>query len=185
MILREGKTPSGAEVRTVLKHVVKRIRRHWPKVHILVRGDSHYGRDEAMQWCEETPGIDYVFGFAGNDTLAALTREGADELATERGLSGKERLRSFKAFRYGAKSWDKERRFVARIEATPKGLDVRYVVTSLRAGARHLYETIYCARGTAENRWSRDRKSTRLNSSHSQISYAVFCLKKKKKKYNV
>src|SRR5438309_4354758 len=29
----------------------------------------------------------------------------------------------------------------------------------------------------------RDRKSTRLNSSHSSISYAVFCLKKKKKKY--
>src|SRR5205085_6532712 len=29
---------------------------------------------------------------------------------------------------------------------------------------------------------SKDRKSTRLNSSHSQISYAVFCLKKKKKK---
>src|SRR2546430_13303906 len=35
------------------------------------------------------------------------------------------------------------------------------------AGARHL---------------ARDRKSTRLNSSHSQISYAVFCLKKKKTK---
>src|SRR6266853_5874551 len=33
-----------------------------------------------------------------------------------------------------------------------------------------------CTRGPA-----RDRKSTRLNSSHSQISYAVFCLKKKKK----
>src|SRR5688572_32157593 len=35
-----------------------------------------------------------------------------------------------------------------------------------------------------DRRWrpgtSRDRKSTRLNSSHSQISYAVFCLKKKK-----
>src|SRR5688572_31534487 len=31
---------------------------------------------------------------------------------------------------------------------------------------------------------SQDRKSTRLNSSHSQISYAVFCLKKKKKKTN-
>src|SRR2546429_2676797 len=30
---------------------------------------------------------------------------------------------------------------------------------------------------------SRDRKSTRLNSSHGYISYAVFCLKKKKKKY--
>src|SRR2546430_13574007 len=32
---------------------------------------------------------------------------------------------------------------------------------------------------------STDRKSTRLNSSHSQISYAVFCLKKKKQKYVV
>src|SRR5688572_32446787 len=32
------------------------------------------------------------------------------------------------------------------------------------------------------HRHERDRKSTRLNSSHSQISYAVFCLKKKKKK---
>src|SRR5688572_32097271 len=31
----------------------------------------------------------------------------------------------------------------------------------------------------------RDRKSTRLNSSHSQISYAVFCLKKKKKKQKI
>src|SRR2546430_10672566 len=30
----------------------------------------------------------------------------------------------------------------------------------------------------------KDRKSTRLNSSHSQISYAVFCLKKKKKQHN-
>src|SRR5215204_6914125 len=31
----------------------------------------------------------------------------------------------------------------------------------------------------------RDRKSTRLNSSHTVISYAVFCLKKKKKKHNL
>jgi hypothetical protein len=48
MILREGKTPTGVEVRTILKHVIALIRRHWPKVGILVRGDSHYGRSEAM-----------------------------------------------------------------------------------------------------------------------------------------
>jgi Transposase DDE domain group 1 len=150
MILREGKTPSGEEVRTVLKHVIGRIRRHWPRVHILVRGDSHYGRDEAMEWCE-SQGVDYVFGFAGNDVLQALTREVADAIAVRRALSGEDNRRGFKAFRYGAKNWGKERRFVARIEATPKGLDVRYVVTSLRAGARQLYETLYCARGNAEN----------------------------------
>src|SRR5438270_7096928 len=36
--------------------------------------------------------------------------------------------------------------------------------------------------GRSQSRTREDRKSTRLNSSHSQISYAVFCLKKKKKK---
>src|SRR3712207_7057976 len=35
---------------------------------------------------------------------------------------------------------------------------------------------------TAEEGWEPDRKSTRLNSSHANISYAVFCLKKKNKK---
>src|SRR5216683_3452227 len=42
------------------------------------------------------------------------------------------------------------------------------------------------ARITGSRSWwsgPRDRKSTRLNSSHDQISYAVFCLKKKKKQY--
>src|SRR2546428_7657665 len=34
----------------------------------------------------------------------------------------------------------------------------------------------------SRGRMARDRKSTRLNSSHDQISYAVFCLKKKKRK---
>src|SRR5438874_9068030 len=38
--------------------------------------------------------------------------------------------------------------------------------------------------GNDNNFFGRDRKSTRLNSSHVEISYAVFCLKKKKKKKN-
>src|SRR2546430_9172173 len=38
-------------------------------------------------------------------------------------------------------------------------------------------------KGTGNAELRLDRKSTRLNSSHSQISYAVFCLKKKKKTY--
>src|SRR2546426_11545391 len=46
---------------------------------------------------------------------------------------------------------------------------------------RHL---IVLMRRHPEDRAVRDRKSTRLNSSHLVISYAVFCLKKKKKKTN-
>ncbi len=54
--------------------------------------------------------------------------------------------------RYGAKSWGYKRRVSARIEATTLGLDIRCVVTNLRTGsAEWLYDTLYCARGQAEN----------------------------------
>ena len=36
-----------------LKHLVRRIRRHWPRTRLTFRGDSHYGRTEAMAWCED------------------------------------------------------------------------------------------------------------------------------------
>src|SRR5688572_31366132 len=72
----------------------------------------------------------------------------------------------------------------------------RYPVVGARHRREHGYlsidrcrATAYAARQSAArtNRSAhggQDRKSTRLNSSHSQISYAVFCLKKKKKKQN-
>lgn len=150
VILREGKTPAGVEVRTILKHAIGRIRGHWPKVRILVRGDSHYGRVEAMEWCEKQ-GVHYIFGFGGNAVLKAMTQEAADALCVERATSSAAKLRTFATLRYGAKGWNKERRMVARIEATRNGLDIRYVVTSLKGTAKHLYETVYCGRGRAEN----------------------------------
>ena len=155
IILRAGKTPGGAEVRTILKRVVAGIRRRWPRVAITVRGDSHYGRPEAMAWCEDN-GVDYVFGLAGNDVLRARLRAVADDLCVRRaqGLasgSGEEKRRTWAETSYAARSWTRQRRVVARLEATALGLDIRYVVTSLAGSARHLYHTVYCARGNAEN----------------------------------
>src|SRR5688572_32151087 len=52
-----------------------------------------------------------------------------------------------------------------------------------RRGVAHLPHTLQQPRLASPLQQAvEDRKSTRLNSSHSQISYAVFCLKKKKKK---
>src|SRR5688572_32247438 len=51
-------------------------------------------------------------------------------------------------------------------------------------GHRFTYREFPGTCGKGNSREQLDRKSTRLNSSHSQISYAVFCLKKKKKKKN-
>src|SRR5207244_5933679 len=59
---------------------------------------------------------------------------------------------------------------------------------SLRAGINHLDDGILLRgveiRGLPDQRVQIDRKSTRLNSSHQIISYAVFCLKKKKQMNN-
>ena len=150
-ILRPGKTPGGAEVRCVVKHVIGRIRRHWPAVAILLRGDSHYARPEAMDWCEANR-VDYVLGLAGNAVLHTCVRDIADDLCVRRAeAGGSDKHRAWSAFHYAAKRWAKQRRVIARLEASPLGLDVRYVVTTLTEPAEPLYETTYCARGQAEN----------------------------------
>ena len=53
---------------------------------------------------------------------------------------------------YGARSWNKERRVIARLEHGPKGANPRYVITNLEGEAKALYERLYCARGEMENR---------------------------------
>ena len=64
-VLQSDPTLLPAHVCTVIKHVTRRLRRHWPKTRLVWRGDSHYGRVEAMDWAEEH-GADYSFGLAGN-----------------------------------------------------------------------------------------------------------------------
>ena len=83
VILRPGKTPDGAEVALVLRHVVRAIRGRWPAVDILIRGDSHYGRPEAMAWLERNR-VGYVFGLAGNQVLLGKVRHLAEDAAVAR-----------------------------------------------------------------------------------------------------
>jgi hypothetical protein len=150
-ILRPGKTPDGKEVRAHLRRLVRRIRRHWPRTRITIRGDSHYGRREAMDWCEEHD-VEYVFGLSKNAILAAQIFTKTDEVCVGRAIGNLDVVRDYTETLYAAKSWSHPRRVVARIEATRKGLDTRYVVTSItHCPAQWLYECIYCARGQAEN----------------------------------
>ncbi len=150
VILRPGKTPGGAEVALVLRHVVKAIRARWPRVDILVRGDSHYGRPEAMTWCERNR-VGYVFGLAGNQVLLARIADLAEAAALGRVRREAEKVRRFGELPYAAKTWSVERRVIARIEASPQGSDSRFIVTNLAGAPRWLYESVYCQRGQAEN----------------------------------
>ena len=150
-ILRPGKTPTGTEIRAHLRRLVRRIRRHWPTTRLTIRGDSHYGRHEVMDWCDDNA-IDYVFGLQGNSVLSKAVEEEADDIRTRRALTNNPCLRGYTETRYRARSWKRERRACARIEATTLGLDIRFVVTSLAAkSAEYIYDTLYCERGQAEN----------------------------------
>ncbi len=164
-ILRPAKTPAGTEVRTVIKHLTKRIRgaQGWRQANIVWRGDSHYGRVEAMDWCDDN-GAGYIFGLAGNAALDREVAEISDHLRFWHAWSNEPKMRYYSSFEYRAGSWKTARRVIARIEVslqpdpTPthpgscrQEVDVRYVVTSLEGDAERLYEGVYCQRGQAEN----------------------------------
>ena len=162
-ILRPAKTPGGAEVRTVVKHLTKRILKTWKKASIIWRGDSHYGRSEAMDWCDDNA-TGYIFGLAGNASLDRKVAEISQHLRFWHAWSSEPKLRCYTSFEHRVGSWSRPRRVIARIEASlqpdptpdmPDGMrqeiDVRYVVTSLDGDAERLYEGVYCQRGQAEN----------------------------------
>src|SRR5262245_42137349 len=163
-ILRPARTPKGTEVRTVIKHVTKRLKQHWPNTRIAWRGDGHYGRVEAMEWIEENGDGDYIFGLAGNATLDALVAKTADNLRFHHAKSRQPKVRTHTSLTYQAGSWTRPRKVVARLECslqpdagetTSNGMrqevDIRYVVTSLKGSAEYLYEDVYCGRGQKEN----------------------------------
>jgi hypothetical protein len=130
---------------------VRCIRSHWPDTRLTIRGDGHYGRPEVMAWCESS-GVDYIFGLPGNAVLDRLVEAAADDVRVRRAEAEAPVVRRYSETRYGARSWHRERRVAARIEASTMGLDIRYVVTNLSHGsAEWLYDTLYCARGQAEN----------------------------------
>jgi hypothetical protein len=109
-----------------------------------------------MSWCEAR-GIEYIFGLAGTAPLAAQVqtleaRTRAKYAARCAAEPPGFKLRRYKDFRGGAKSWKGERRIIARVEAGPHGVDTRYIVTNLtNRRAQGLYERKYCQRGRMEN----------------------------------
>lgn len=148
-ILRPGKTPTFDEILGLLKRIVKRIRARFPGVPLLFRADSHHTKPEVLDWLEAN-GVHYVLGLGTNPVLAREAKPLADR-ATEFYRGSWREFRGFHSFRYAAGTWRRDRRVVARVEATTLGTDTRFVVTDLEsAGAKMLYEEVYCARGNAE-----------------------------------
>ena len=122
----------------ILALLVKRLRRAWPDVRIVFRGDSGFCRWKLLRWCERH-GVDYIVGVAKNARLNALTARHRRQAAAEVAATG-HKVRRFVELSYGARSWDRSRRIIAKIEHTLRGANPRYIVTSLKGDPRALYE---------------------------------------------
>lgn len=148
--LRPSNIDQAKHAWAILALLVKRLRQAWPEVRIILRGDSGFCRHKMLSWCERRQ-VGYIVGLAKNARLNGLAEPSLAEAKAGWEHSG-EKQRLFAELRYGAKSWTKPRRVIARLEHGPKGANPRYVVTNLEGDGQDLYEQLYCARGEMENR---------------------------------
>lgn len=137
-----------------LSRIIPLIRSRWPKVKIIIRGDSGFCREEIMAWCEQN-GVDYLFGLAKNNRLIEAIESQLKKAGKLYVKTGKA-ARVFRDFRYQTKkSWSCSRRVIGKAEWLAGGSNPRFIVTSIsrdQYSAKTLYEDIYCARGEMENR---------------------------------
>ena len=68
--LRRSNIDSSAGAVEEIARIVAQIHRRWPRVRILLRGDSGFAREALMAWCEANR-VDYLFGLARNERLEA------------------------------------------------------------------------------------------------------------------
>jgi hypothetical protein len=152
--LRRSNIDGSAGAVEEVARTVAQLRQRWPRVRILLRGDSGFARETLMAWCEANR-VDFLFGMARNERLEAAIKDELMMAAAESIRTGKS-ARRFKDFTYSTlDSWSRSRRVIGKAEVTGGDANPRFVVTSLKpveVAGQHLYEKIYCARGDMENR---------------------------------
>jgi Transposase DDE domain group 1 len=179
--LRPGTRPTGAENAMILARLLSYLRHHWPRTHILVRGDSHFATPEVIDVIAHRRWTDCVFGIAGNAVLlrqAAPVMQQARRLHQQRtalaqahGACPPTSSRLYAEFAYAAASWSQPWRVILKAEVMAAGDNPRFVVTSLGAPTpQRVYEELYCARGNCEN----DIKAVKCDLHSDRTSATTF-----------
>ena len=148
--LRPSNIDGAKHAWAILALLVKRLRQAWPDLRIILRADSGFCRHRMLSWCERKD-IGYIVGLAKNARLDKAAAMGIGRAKAAYRKTG-EPQRLFAELRYGAKTWTRRRRVIARLEHGSKGANPRYVVTNLEGDGKELYEQLYCQRGVMENR---------------------------------
>lgn len=127
--LRPGSVGAAHHARAITKLLVTKIRASWPNTKIILRGDSAYGTERLMRWCDKND-VGYVFGFQKNSILLAEIDVEMARAYVEHAITG-EKITRFTWFRYQASTWDRYRWMIGKAEYTGQGANPRFVVTNL------------------------------------------------------
>ncbi len=105
--LRAGNTHSGKGIAGILRWLLWRLKRAWPHVKIILRGDAGFSLPELIEVCERSE-IGYAFGYTNNAVLKRKISYLLDRARLEYIRTG-EKARLFDDVYYAAGSWNKPR----------------------------------------------------------------------------
>lgn len=147
--LRPGNVHAANGVVGTIKRIVRKIRKRWPWVEIVIRADAGFCVPRLYKFCERH-GIGYVIGLITNATLKKLHKPLLDR-AVELYDSAQSKVRIFDETGYRAGKWNRFRRVIMKAEAMDQGTNRRFVVTNLEGDPQDVYD-FYVQRGDVENR---------------------------------
>lgn len=153
-VLRPGNSPAKHGAFGLVRALLRRLRRAFPKAPLRVRVDGGFAGNDWLDFLERQR-VEYVVGLAGN---ARLERRAGRLLGEAYGLSkfSGRTEHVFGETLYAAKSWSHRRRViikaeVVRLPGRDPRCNPRFVVTNLRETPADVY-AVYCQRGDMENR---------------------------------
>lgn len=154
-VLRPGNANAKLGAIGVLRRVLERLRRAFPKAKVLVRLDGGFAGPEMFEFLEAER-VEYVVAMAENKVLKRLAEPLMKQVRRLSKRSG-ETEHLYGECRYAAGSWKRERRVIFKAEVVRLGSrepkdNARFVVTNLRRVPQRVYETVYCQRANIENR---------------------------------
>lgn len=144
--LRPGTVSASCGAVESLELIVQKLRRVWPEVTIVVRGDSGLAVPEMYEYCEAN-GLLYIFGYATNEVLKRRTNQLLKTVELAVRVWGEDQQRFLAFDDYQAGSWSRPRRILAKLEANHLGTNRRFVVTNLSGDPQGLYHGFYVQRG--------------------------------------
>ena len=150
--LRPGKCDGAKHSIAIFRILANALRKKWPQVKIIFRGDSGFARKEIMDFCERK-GFYYITGFGKNTRVAKLA-EFNNEIAKQNFEEQEEEKTNcvvFDEFKYGARSWKKERKVIVKSQYGLDKTSTRLILTNIDGDPESLYKDVYCERGQMEN----------------------------------